>query len=69
MTKLTPDKTIKRETASFDRTDPLVIELHPKYLEIRPKGTRSGVTVDYGAIYDLGRRLQARRGAVEERKR
>jgi hypothetical protein len=63
MTKLQPDKPITRETALFERGDPLVVTMHPKYLEIRPKGARaaSAIQVSYDAIYDLGRKLKVRR--------
>jgi hypothetical protein len=61
MTKLQPGKPLIRETAAMDRRDPIVVELHPKYIELRLKGKRSGVTVDYEAVLDLGRRLAFRR--------
>jgi hypothetical protein len=60
MTKLT-DRPLVRETAVTNRGVPLIVELHPKYLELRVKGQRSGVTVDYESILDLARKIAYRR--------
>jgi hypothetical protein len=59
MTKLT--KPVSRETSVYHRGDPLIVTLHPKYLEIRVKGARtSSVNVPYDSVFDLGRKLAAR---------
>jgi hypothetical protein len=60
MTKLKPEQSLIRETAAQERLRPLVVELHPHYLAIRVKGTHERVTVNYGAVLDLGRKLDAR---------
>ena len=61
MTKL--GKPVTRETAVMERGDPLVVELHPKYLVLRLKGKRtSAVNVPYDSAYDPGRRLASRWG-------
>ena len=52
-----------RETDVFERSDALIVALHPKYLSIRLKGHSEAVNVDYGAILDLGRKLSYRRQA------
>lgn len=62
MTKLRSGKPVVRETSSFDRADTIVVVLHPRYIELRLKGKRSGVAVDYEAVLDLARRLAWRRG-------
>jgi len=61
MTKLLPSHSLTRETAALERGEPLVVTLHPRYLEIRVKGKRTGVTVDYEAVLALGRKLDYRR--------
>lgn len=61
MTKLT--KIVVRETDVYERSDALVVSLHPRFLTIRLKGHREAVTVDYGAILDLGRKLDWKRKA------
>jgi len=63
MTKLKPGQALIRETATLERGDPLIIDAgNPKFLEMWPKGKRESVTVPWDAIYDLGRKLKARRG-------
>ena len=51
---------LKRETCLIYRGAPLVVTLHAKYLAINQKGHGS-FTVDYEAIFDLARKLEARR--------
>jgi len=53
-------KTIKRETAVLDRRRPIIIELFPHSVGVRVKGTREFHTVDWGAVLDLARKLDAR---------
>jgi hypothetical protein len=65
MTKL--GKPVTRETSVIERGDPLIVELHPKYLVLRVKGKRtSAVSIPYDSAYDLGRKLAAR--SVTEQK-
>lgn len=47
MTQLT--KPVTRETLSRDRGKPLIVTLHPTYLELRAKGTRRRYTLTYEA--------------------
>ena len=42
ITKLQAGKPLVRETAVYERTRPLIVELHPKFLKIRPKGQHGG---------------------------
>ena len=62
MTKIRPDSPVVRETDVFERTDALVVSLEPRRLTIRLKGRREALSVDYGAILDLARKMAYRRG-------
>ncbi len=62
----TIDRPVRRETASTYRGRPLVIELHPGYLEIRPKGKRTRVAIPYDAVLELGWKMIARAERVEK---
>ena len=62
MTKIRPDAPVVRETDVFERTDALIVSLEPRNLTIRLKGHREALSVDYGAILDLARKLAYRRG-------
>jgi hypothetical protein len=62
MTKLRPGAPLIRETDVFERTDALVVSLEPRNLTIRLKGHREALSVDYGAILDLARKIAYRRG-------
>lgn len=61
MTKLT--KIVTRETDVYERSDALVVSLHPRFLTIRLKGHREALSVPYDAILDLGRKLEWKRKA------
>ena len=64
MTKLKEAKApTVRETDVYERSSPLIVSLHPRYLTIRLKGAREALEVDYGAILDLARKLAYRRKA------
>jgi hypothetical protein len=65
MTKIRPDSPVVRQTDAYERTDALIVELHPRYLKIRLKGQREALIVDYGAILELARRAsyKKQRGA------
>lgn len=58
LTKLEGDTSVARETAAQERTRPLVIVLHPRYLTVRVKGTREAYNLDYELLLALGRRRQ-----------
>ena len=51
MTKLTRDNPITRETTTWIRRRPLVIELHADYMLLRTKGTREQYSISYDAIF------------------
>ena len=62
MTKLTTPVT--RETATFERTNPIIVTLHPRHIELRLKTQRKSVTVDYGTLLDFARKLAYMRALV-----
>ena len=61
MTKLAGRPPVVRETDVFERSDALIIALHPRHLSIRLKGHREALNVDYEAVLDLGRKLAYRK--------
>lgn len=67
MTLLKNDARVMRETATLYRRRPLVIALRPRYLEIREKGRRDTLPVEYGALYDFAQKLRFRQQQAEKR--
>jgi hypothetical protein len=65
-TLINPARTVKRETASTYRGIPLIVELHPGYLTLRQKGRRRSVSIEYGAVLDLGYKILARAERAEK---
>ena len=61
MTQLT--KPVTRESACLDRRRPLIVTLHPRHIEVRPKGTRQRYTLGYDCILWLAvkRELEEKR--------
>lgn len=49
MTKI--ERPLLRETAALERGRPLLIELHPGFLVLRPKGTRQRWSISYDAVF------------------
>jgi sporulation protein YlmC with PRC-barrel domain len=60
MLKLKATSPLVRETAVLDHGRPLILELHPGFLAIHPKGTQQKVTVDYATVQAVGYKLLAR---------
>src|SRR6476660_1873146 len=69
MTELKPNNPIRRETATYYRGRPLVVELPTGFLELREKGRRFSISVDYRAILDLGFKLKVMADREEKRQR
>lgn len=69
MTTIKADKPLRRETDTIYRRRALVIELGPRTITIREKGRRSGVSVSYDAVYDLGRKLEWKKLQAEKAKK
>jgi hypothetical protein len=65
----TVTRPIKRETAIEQRDAgkrrPIVLTIHPGYLEIGLKGMRRKMTVAYDAIYSLAAKQEANRIRAE----
>jgi len=60
MTKLIPGKPLVRETAAFEHTDQIIVELHPKHLTMRLKHQRAdSIDLDYATILNYARRLKS----------
>ena len=63
MQKIT--RCLVRETAVSDRGRPLLIELHPRYVIFRLKGTRQRYAIDWEALYRFAQRREAERIVAE----
>lgn len=61
MTTIKPNSPVIRETAIQRRGRALVIELHPNYLRVRPKGAREALALDYATLYDCAAKIDWRR--------
>jgi hypothetical protein len=57
MTSLRPDSPTVRQTEAYERTEAIVVELHPKHLAIRLKGQRGRYLIDYRELLAIARRL------------
>lgn len=67
MTLLKDGSRVMRETATLYRRRPLVVSLRPRYLEIREKGRRDTLLVEYAALYDFAQKLRFRQREAEKR--
>ena len=67
MTTLKADSSVVRETATLYRTRPLVVRLKARHLEIREKGRRDTLLVDYAVLYDFAQKMRWRREQAEKR--
>jgi hypothetical protein len=54
-------KPVTRETAAIYRHRPLVVTIKPRHLELREKGRRDTLAVDYATIYEMAMKLRWRR--------
>lgn len=67
MTTLHHDHPVTRETFSLYRGRPLVVRLKPRTLEIREKGRRDTLSVDYGVLYEFALKLRWKHTQAEKR--
>ncbi len=65
MTEIQLGKKLIRKTASSVQSRPLVVVLHPGYLDLRRAGTRTNFSVTYDAIYRYGAQLAANKLRAE----
>lgn len=67
MTSIPSGKSFVRKTASMVQGRPLVVILHPGYLEVRQHGRRSAFSLSYDAIYtEAAKRYAAREREVKQ---
>lgn len=60
-------KPVRRETQDVYRGRPLMITVLPRYLEIREKGRRDILSLDYATIYEFALKTRWRREQAEKR--
>jgi len=65
MTLIKPGPPLRRQTSATYRNRPLVIELYPGFLTVRPKGKRTPFGIEYGAVYEVAMKLAARAALAE----
>lgn len=64
ITKLLPNRPVIRETdVRNEESDPWIIELFPKWVEVRAKGKKARITLTYEDIVKLGRKVTWRKNA------
>jgi hypothetical protein len=47
------EKAFSRETPVLERNRPLIVTIHPRYLEIRRKGTKESYNIPWDACFSL----------------
>jgi hypothetical protein len=62
-------KPVRRETSVLYRRRPLVVNLTPRFIEIREKGRRDVLSVGYDVIYEFAMKLRFRQEQTEKRKK
>jgi len=62
-------KPVIRETGALYRRRPLVVTIQPRHLELREKGRRDTLSLDYLTIYEMAMKIRWRKQQVEKRKR
>jgi len=62
ITRLRNGAPVVRETDVFERTDPVVIALYPKYLSIRVKGSAETFQMSYAKLLSYARGLAIHAG-------
>lgn len=67
MTIIKDHKLVTRETAAYYRGRPLIVRLRPRYIEVREKGRRDVLEVDYLVLYDFAQKLRWRKQQAEKR--
>lgn len=69
MTTITPDRLVTRESACFDRNRPIIVTLHPRHIEVRPKGTRQHYVMSYDGILWLAVKRKADEELAEKKRK
>lgn len=60
-------KPVTRETATTYRGRALVATINARHLELREKGRRDVLSVDYATIYEFALKLRWRRAQAEKK--
>ncbi len=60
MIRLNENQRVMRETDCIERTRPIVVELHPRWLRIGLKGKQEHHVIPWDSVLDFGRRIDAR---------
>jgi hypothetical protein len=69
VTLLTDTHNVVRETATLYRRRPLVVRLKPRHLEVREKGRRDTLLVDYAVLYEFALKLRWRQEQAQKKAR
>lgn len=69
MTRIAESRPVTRETEASDRGRKLIVTLHARYIELRPKGTRQRYTMPYDAILWLAIKRKADEEWAEKKRR
>jgi hypothetical protein len=67
MTELRPGSKLTRKTLTIVQRKPLVVTLHPGYLDIRRAGTRTAFSLTYDAVYRHAAQAAAERIRAERK--
>lgn len=60
VTRISKARPVVRRTETFERTEPVIVELHPRHINVRLYGEPEGFDIDYLDLLTLGRRLNRR---------
>lgn len=58
---------VRRETATVYRGRPLMVTAYPRHIELREKGRRDTLAVDYATIYEFALKLRWKQAQTEKR--
>lgn len=61
-------KPVTRETATFYRGRALVATIQPRHFELREKGRRDILTVDYATVYEFALKMRWRQAQAEKQR-
>jgi len=63
MTKLKGESILKRETGAFHKGKPITVELHPSFIVLKTKNSRTGYILRYDAAVEAAMKI----GAIQKR--
>lgn len=68
MTTLATSRPVTRESCSLDRGRPIVVTMHPTWLEFRAKGTRTRYSISIEGAFWLAVRKAAEEARAAKKK-